>query len=184
MVFPAQRLELVGHHLDPRPPRGLEEARVGRGDAVPPQRVEPGREELRWIEALLADRPPGLVAQDTGVDLLLPQGLERLALGVVVEAREADEVLVGGLRRGDDVFDEVLTRADADDLAGLGDGPVHRGGLCHRVRLRPPVGRAVWAAGPWGGSCSRRSGLLPVPRRAHDAGSSSSFSLCLYVQGS
>ena len=48
----AQRLDLVGVDLDAGAERRLEEARVGRGDAVPAERVQVGRELARVVEAL------------------------------------------------------------------------------------------------------------------------------------
>ena len=43
--------------------------------------------------------------------------------------RHSDEVLVGGMRRGNDLFGKILTGADADDLAGLEDSRLHRAGF-------------------------------------------------------
>ena len=53
-----------------------------------------------------------------GVDFLLPKHFERLALGVVIKTREADERLVSPVRRRNDLLDEVLARSDPSDLAG------------------------------------------------------------------
>jgi hypothetical protein len=122
---------------------GEEQNRIlqaSRGDAVPAQRVEPGREEARLVEPLLPHPAPGVVAQDLGVDLLLPERLELLALGVVVEAGQADERLLRGGRWRDDLFYEVLAGADANHLAGLGNGHAHRGWI-----MTPDLTR-LWSA--------------------------------------
>ena len=91
----AERLELVGLDLYAGPEGGLHEARVGRGDAVPAEGVEVGREELRGVEAVLSHRRPAGARRDRRVDLALPEDGQLLALGVVVEAGEADEGLLG-----------------------------------------------------------------------------------------
>ena len=116
----AQGLELIGVDADAGAEGRLEEAGVGRGDAVPLERVQVGREEPRRVEPPRGDRLPGLGGDDLRVDLLLPEHLERLALGVVVEARQAHERRVVPGARGDDLLDEVLPLTDADDLTRLG----------------------------------------------------------------
>ena len=120
-----QRLELVGVDPDAGPEGRLEEVRVGRGHAVPLQRVQVGREQLRRVESPARDLLPGLGRDQLGVDLLLPEHLQGLPLGVVVEARHPHEgrVVPGAGRH--DLLDEILPLADADDLARLGS-PRHR----------------------------------------------------------
>src|SRR5690606_29000872 len=105
--------------LDARAVGRLKERGIGRGDAVPAQRVEVGREQLGPIEAALGHVLPARAAEDPGVDLTLPQDLERIAERVVFEARERDEGRLAVVAGRGDALDEVLARADADDLAGL-----------------------------------------------------------------
>ena len=127
----AQGLELVVLDLDARPVGRLEEPGIGRGDAVPAQGVEVGREQIRAIEAPLGHRLPAALAEDPRVELALPQHLEGLAEGVVLEAGQADQGGVAVSVRGREILDEVLARADADDLSRLervGVAPAMAGG--------------------------------------------------------
>ena len=87
----AQRLHLVGVDLDAGAERRLEEVRIGRGDAVPAERVQERRELARVVEALGGEVVPALLLEDAPVELVLPEDLELLALGVVVGAREPDD---------------------------------------------------------------------------------------------
>ena len=86
-----QRLQLVGVDPDAGPERRLEQVRVGRGHAVPLQGVQVGREQLRRVESPARDLLPGFGRDRLGIDLLLPEHLERLALGVVIEAGHTHE---------------------------------------------------------------------------------------------
>lgn len=86
----AQRLHLVGVNLDPGPERRLEQVRVGRGNAVPLQGVEEGGEPAGRIEALGGQILPALFLENPAVDLVLPEDVERLPLGVVVRAGKPD----------------------------------------------------------------------------------------------
>ena len=83
----AQRLHLVGVDLDAGAERRLEEVRIGGRDAVPAQRVEEGRELARSVEALGGEVLPTLFLEDPAVELVVPEHVEGLALGVVVRAR-------------------------------------------------------------------------------------------------
>ncbi|MFI5460732.1 MAG: hypothetical protein ACHRXM_35415 [Isosphaerales bacterium] len=120
-----QRLQLVGVDPDAGPERGLEEVRVGRGHAVPLEGVQVSREQLWRVEPLARDLLPGFGRDRLGVDLLLPEYFEGLALGVIVEAGHTHEgrVIPDGGR--DDLFDKVLALPDADDIPCLGS-PRHR----------------------------------------------------------
>ncbi len=115
-----QRLQLVGVDPDAGPEGGLEEVRIGRGDAVPLQRVQVGGEELGRVEAPAGDLLPGFGVDRLGIDFLLPEHLQRLALGVVVEAGHPHEGRVVTGAGSDDIFDQILPLAYTDDLAGLG----------------------------------------------------------------
>jgi hypothetical protein len=75
-------------------------------------------EDRRRVEALLGDLLPGRLAEHLGVHLFLPENFEAVALGVVVQAGGADEGLVAGFGREDDLLDQVAARADARDLTG------------------------------------------------------------------
>ena len=84
----AKRLQLVGVEPDARPERGLEEARVGGGDAVPAEGAKEGGEAARGIEAALREGVPTLRFEDPAVRLVVPEDFERLPLGVIVGAGE------------------------------------------------------------------------------------------------
>ena len=116
----AQRLHLVGVDLDAGAERRLEEVRVGGGDAVPAERVEEGRELARSVEALRREVLPALFLEDPPVELVVPEDLERLALGVVVGARQADQGRLAGNRWRLDVLDQPRPGTDLDQLALLG----------------------------------------------------------------
>lgn len=128
----AERFKPVGVEANAGAERGLEEARVGGGDAVPAQGVQVGREQPGRVEAAAGDAVPAGIAEDAGIDLHLPKRLERLALGVVVEAGHANERTVHRRGRRGNVLDEVLALADANDLPGLGP----RTGRAHRKSSR------------------------------------------------
>jgi hypothetical protein len=53
--------------------------------------VEVGGEEVGGVEGPAGEAIPGLGRQDLGIDLALPEDRQRLPLGIVVEAGEADE---------------------------------------------------------------------------------------------
>jgi hypothetical protein len=48
--------------------------------------VQVGGKEPLFVEAAFGDSVPGFSLQNLGVDLLLPQHLELLALGIVINA--------------------------------------------------------------------------------------------------
>src|SRR5262249_26105288 len=116
----AQGLQLISVDPDAGAKGRLEKPRVGRGDAVPAQRVQVGRKELGWVETAFCQVLPGATRQDLWIDLLLPKRFELLALGVVIEAGKAKQSRVAGARRRHDFFDQILPLANANDLAWLG----------------------------------------------------------------
>ena len=85
----AQRLELVGVDADAGAKGRLEELGIGRGDAVPAERVEVGGKMSGLVEPALSDGLPRFAVEDLPVEFELPNDLECLALGVVVEASQA-----------------------------------------------------------------------------------------------
>jgi len=114
----AQRFHLVGVDLDPCAERGLEQVWVGGGDRAPPERMKERAEEPGVIEAPRREVVPAFVGEDAPVELVVPQHLEDLALGVVVGTGEADERALAVL--SSDLLDEPSARADLHELAGLG----------------------------------------------------------------
>ena len=113
----AQGCELVRIDMDACAERRLKEVRVGRRHAVPGQGAEVGGEQGGIVEALARDGPPSIVLQHPGVQLVLPEHHQWLALGIVVEAGQVDE---GGLAlsvRLGDFLDEVPALADECDPA-------------------------------------------------------------------
>ncbi len=116
----AQRFELVGVEADAGPERRLKEARVGRRDAAPAHGAGVGGEEFRIVETLLADAAPAVVGDDPGVELVLPQHRNRLALRVVVDAGGAHKARVAKPRRSLDALDQPAALPQVDELPGLG----------------------------------------------------------------
>ena len=141
----AERLHLVGVDLDAGAERRLEEVRIGGGDAVPAKGVEERTEIAGRVEAPGADGAPRLLIEDAAVDLEVPPDLQRLPLGVVVGAREADPG-----RRGRVVgvllhrLHEPAPRAHFDQIADArGAGGQQVGGV---VQGRPRYGEGRWNA--------------------------------------
>ena len=112
----AQGLHLVGVEADAGPERRLDQPRVGGGDAVPAEGVEEGGKATGVVEAPLAQRVPALVVEDPAVQFALPEDLERLALGVVVGAGQADDRRAAGLLHR---LDQPLTGPHPHQLPGL-----------------------------------------------------------------
>ena len=97
-------------------------------------------------------------ASEAGVYLPLPEDLQLLALGVIVEAGEADAGLLAGLGGRDDLRDEVLARADPGDLARLGSSRSRHSVVLQRPESSAdPEGpeqsvrgrRLMWPSSPW-----------------------------------
>ena len=112
-----ERLHLVGVDLDPGPEWRLEERRVGRGGAAPPQRVQERGEVVGGVEASLPEIGPRLVVNDGAVEFAVPEHLQLLPLGVVVRAGESDSGGLAGVAGGDDFLNQPVPGADTDHLA-------------------------------------------------------------------
>jgi hypothetical protein len=78
--------------------------------------VEVGRELPGRIEALRREVLPALFLEDAPVGLVVPVDGQRLALGVVVGAGEADAGGLAGLRGSRIFLDEPAPGADLDEL--------------------------------------------------------------------
>jgi len=112
-----ERRELVIEEVDPGAERRLEEPRVGGGDAAPLQRVQVGSEMPWWIEVLGVPETAVGRARDLRAELALREHRHWPPLGIVIEADQANERGVLGLRIGsDDLIDQVLPVADRDDV--------------------------------------------------------------------
>ena len=111
----AERLKLVGIEPDAGTEGRLKEPRIGGSDTVPAKRADEGAEKPRVIKPLGADLLPDLSVEDFGVELEIPDHLQGVALGVVVDAGEGHLRAVG---RRLDRLDEPRAGAAADDLAG------------------------------------------------------------------
>ena len=115
----AQRLHLVGVQLDAGAERRLEQIGLrGRG-AVPAQRVEEGGKVARRIETAAGEIRPAFLLQDGPIQFVVPEYGERLALGIVVRARE------GHLRRAtvairQHFLHQPLARTHAHEVADAG----------------------------------------------------------------
>ena len=116
----AQRLHLVRVDADAGPERRLEETRVGRGDAVPSQRVQEGGKLPRRVESLGREVGPALVLENVPVELVVPEDGERLSLRIVVGAGEPDDRGLAGCPRLDDLLDQPPSGANLDQFAGGG----------------------------------------------------------------
>ena len=113
----AQRFHLVGVNANSGPERRLEEARVGRGDAVPTQRMQEGRELPRRVEALGGEIGPTFVLEDLPVELVVPEDGQGLSLRIVVGAGETDQGRLAGCLRRNDFLDQPPPGAHLDQLA-------------------------------------------------------------------
>ncbi len=95
------------------------------------------------VEAALADGLPRLAVENLRVEFQFPNDFERLALGVVVKAGQADErACAWGWLDG---LDEVSAGADADNLAGfkallVGSGRRGVHGRCNQLSRRRITG--------------------------------------------
>jgi hypothetical protein len=87
----AQRLELIRLGSDACPERRLKQVRVGCSDTAPAHCSGIGSEELRVVEALLADATPAGVFDYARVKLVFPKDRDRLALRVVVDGCGMDK---------------------------------------------------------------------------------------------
>lgn len=66
----------------------LEELPVRGCGRVPPERLEVGREGRRIVRALLRDPAPAFVAEQLGIKFSVPENLDRLTRGIVINAGE------------------------------------------------------------------------------------------------
>jgi len=107
----AQRLQLVGLHINPRPQRRLEQPRVGGRHAVPLQGVQVAGEHLRVIEAPLADRLPGALAKDPSIHITLPEHLCDLTVGVVIQTGQSHHGVAAFLFWRPDLLNQVVVAA-------------------------------------------------------------------------
>ena len=115
----AERLELVGVDADAGAERRLEKWRIGRGDAVPAQRVQVGAEEPCLVESALADGAPRFLVQDARVELVFPNGVERLSLRVIVHTCEMHHGVAAAVAPWLDFLDEPRARSGTHHLSGL-----------------------------------------------------------------
>ncbi len=104
----AKWFQLVGHHLDSRTVRSLEQPWVRGGHQIPADRIEVGGELVRGIEAAAGHVVPETRFEDARIDLAFPEDGEPLTLRVIVEAGEIDEGLFpGGVGGRLDALDEI-----------------------------------------------------------------------------
>jgi hypothetical protein len=73
----------------------LEQFGAGGCDAVPAERVEVGSKALRWVKAPFCKPAPVFRAADLGIEFVLSEHVEHLALSMVLDAGQASA------RRGD-----------------------------------------------------------------------------------
>lgn len=113
-----QRLELIGFDLDARAVGRLEQLRIRGGNGIPAKGVEVGREGPRVVESALGNARPRVALSRMRVYFRFPEDLEGDALRVVFEAGEANERQITAVAWLD-ILDQVLARANGDDVAGL-----------------------------------------------------------------
>ena len=113
----AQWFELVGIEPDTGAERRLEKAWIGGGDAVPSEGVQIGRETLRGIEAAFGQPPPVLAAADLSIEFVLPENIERLALGIIIDTGQAHQRGIAGIGRRLYLLDKVQALPNVDDGA-------------------------------------------------------------------
>jgi hypothetical protein len=162
------RGELVVEEVDASAEGGLEEAGVGGSDGAPLEGVEVGGEAAGLVEGGGgADATLGR-ADDAGAELALPEDGERAALGVIVEAGEADEgVLLADAGGGEDLIHEVLAVSDLGNVPGTGRGVGKHGADCTRGAVgagRVTRWRRPWRLAPWRLGSRRTCGVAPVLR--------------------
>jgi hypothetical protein len=122
----AQRFELIEGHVDAGAEGRLEQAGIGRRNAVPSNRAQVGGKPLRRVESALAVAPPRALVKDAGVHLLFPQDLEAIGLRVVIEAGKPDQRLLPRLRRRRNLLDQVMARPHRHNLPGRRNSPPRR----------------------------------------------------------
>ena len=103
--------------MDAGPEWRLEQVPISGGRGIPAERAQVGRENSRIIGSDLGDGSPAFIAQDRAVELRVPQQLDRLALGVIVDAGQAK----GGQAVADAalVLDQPAPGADAHEITAL-----------------------------------------------------------------
>ena len=112
-----ERLHLIGVDLDAGAERRLEKVGVRRRNAVPAQRVQKGRKLLWVIETLGSQVLPALLLQNPSVDLEVPKHLKRLALSIVVGARESDDRRLAWSLLWNDLLDQPSPGTDLDEVS-------------------------------------------------------------------
>jgi hypothetical protein len=160
----AQWLQLIRLDLDASPERRLEEGWVCRGDAVPPHGVEERGEQPRRVEALVSQLLPPFFALDLGIELLLPQDRQGLALRVILKASETDDgAVVLRAPRLVDRLDKPLAHAHLDDVpwgGRLGDlghtapGMQRRSRCDRKIGAAPPAQRRPTLSHVWIATCT------------------------------
>ena len=86
-----QRFHLVGVNLDAGAEGRLEEVRVSGCDAVPLECMDERRELARSVETPSPQVVPVFFLEDPSVELVVPEDVEVLALGVIVGAGKTDD---------------------------------------------------------------------------------------------
>ena len=109
-----------------RPERVIGGVGIRRGDTVPAKRVQIRGEPLRRIEAAAGDGIPRLARDNLRVQLALPEDLEGLPLGVVVDTGQPNQRGVPRIHRRDYLFNKIEALANRYDLTKLGCGTAYR----------------------------------------------------------
>jgi hypothetical protein len=109
-----ERLQLIRVNADAGAERGLEEPGVGRGHAIPTDRIQERREVPRLVESLVADIFPSLLTRNEPIEFRLPHDIEFLALCIVVRTGERNErAVICGIHR----LHKPVTRANTNDIS-------------------------------------------------------------------
>ena len=115
-----QRLHLIGVNLNPGAEGRLKQGRIGRSHTIPAQRMQKSGEARRRIEPTGGEVGPTLRVQNLPIQLIVPEHLQHLALGVIISTSEAHPRSLTGHGRRDDLIDQPSTGAHMHELTDLG----------------------------------------------------------------
>ena len=115
--MPSQWFELVRIDLDARSEWGLEQGGIGCGDSSPAEGVQVGGERAWVVEGVATNPGPKVFRDDRRVQLRIPQKVETLALGVVLDTGEAHQGRVSRTDRAGHVFDQPMPVSGTDEHA-------------------------------------------------------------------
>ena len=157
-----ERVELIVLDLHAAAEGGLEGAHVGGGDRAPAHGVEKGVEHRGRVKTVQVGQVG--VVENRGPRLQFPDHLQLLAVGVVLDRRERDQMLGpirGGQDAGSHIGDDTAQPAHGDQLAGFGRWGMR--GVSHEGIVAYAIARQRMK-----GACRQGASIhRPHPRRLH-----------------